>query len=73
MKAATIYARITVDLCRSEFSAQHKASEKWDTQLGKMTGSSAKARMVNIHLDDVRTKDLRDILSSAEGKKPISA
>lgn len=56
LKAATIYGRITVDLRRSEFSTQHKASERWDAQLGKMTGSSAEAKMVNRHLDDVRTK-----------------
>ncbi|MGB3774683.1 MAG: site-specific integrase, partial [Leeuwenhoekiella sp.] len=70
---ATIYARITVNMQRSEFSTQHKANNKWNAQLGKMTGSSAEAQMVNRHLDDVRTKiyEIYDRLLREE--KPISA
>lgn len=70
---ATIYARITVNSQRSEFSTQHKANSKWNSQLGKMTGSSAEAHMVNRHLDDVRTKiyEIHDRLLRDE--KPISA
>ncbi|RXG19712.1 site-specific recombinase XerD [Leeuwenhoekiella aestuarii] len=73
LKAATIYARITVDSKRSEFSTQHKATDKWDPKLGKMTGTSAEARMVNRHLDDVRTKiyEIYDRLIRED--KPISA
>jgi len=73
LKAATIYARITVDSKRSEFSTQHKATEKWDPKLGKMTGTSAEARMVNRHLDDVRTKiyEIYDRLIRED--KPVSA
>lgn len=70
---STIYARITVDSKRSEFSTQHKATDKWDPKLGKMTGTSAEARMVNRHLDDVRTKiyEIYDRLLRED--KPISA
>ena len=70
---STIYARITVDSKRSEFSTQHKATDKWDSKLGKMTGTSAEARMVNRHLDDVRTKiyEIYDRLLRED--KPISA
>lgn len=73
LKAATIYARITVYSKRSEFSTQHKATEKWDPKLGKMTGTSAEARMVNRHLDDVRTKiyEIYDRLIRED--KPVSA
>ncbi len=70
---STIYARITIDSKRSEFSTQHKATNKWDSKLGKMAGSSAEARMINRHLDDVRTKiyEIYDRLLREE--KPISA
>ncbi|WP_167598715.1 site-specific integrase [Leeuwenhoekiella sp. ZYFB001] len=73
LKDPTIYARITVNSKRSEFSTHHKASNKWDPKLGKMTGYSAEARMINRHLDDIRTKvyEIFDRLSR-EGK-PISA
>ena len=73
LKAAIIYARITVNLRRSEFSTQHKATDKWDSKLGKITGSSTEARMVNRHLDDVRTKiyEIYDRLTRED--KPISA
>lgn len=73
LKPATIYARITVDSRRSEFSTQHKATRKWDSKTGKMSGFSAESRMVNRHLDDIRTKvyEIHDRLLRDE--KPVSA
>lgn len=52
-----IYARITVNGKRSEFSIRRKvALDKWSSKAGKIKGNSAEARAFNWHLNEIESK-----------------
>ena len=52
-----IYIRITVDGKRHEFfSKQWVEAKLWDSKKGKVKGSRENARVVNLHLDHIRTR-----------------
>lgn len=52
-----IYLRITINGTRIELSTSRFVEKtKWNTEAGKMKGSSEEARLINTHLDTLRTK-----------------
>ncbi len=54
---APIYARITVNGKRSEFSIKRKVLlSKWNSDAGKMRGTKAEARNLNRYIDTIRSK-----------------
>lgn len=47
-----IYARVTIDSKRFEFSTNKFVSpDKWSTQTSKIRGNNEEARLINKHLD----------------------
>ncbi|TYA55690.1 site-specific integrase [Formosa maritima] len=54
---APIYARITVNGKRAQFSIQRKIPiEKWDNNSGKVKGNSPEAKSINKFIDEIRYK-----------------
>ncbi len=52
-----IYLRITINGARIELSTSRFVEKtKWNAEAGKMKGSSEEARLINTHLDTLRTK-----------------
>lgn len=52
-----IYLRITINGTRIELSTSRFVEKtKWNAEAGKMKGSSEEARLINTHLDTLRTK-----------------
>ena len=52
-----IYLRITINGARIELSTSRFVEKtKWNVEAGKMKGSSEEARLINTHLDTLRTK-----------------
>lgn len=52
-----IYQRITINGIRIELSTSRFVEEsKWNTSAGKMKGNSEEARLINSHLDLLKTK-----------------
>lgn len=52
-----IYLRITINGARIELStSRYVEKTKWNTEAGKMKGNSEEARLINTHLDTLRTK-----------------
>lgn len=52
-----IYLRITINGARIELSTSRFVEKtKWNAESGKMKGSSEEARLINTHLDTLRTK-----------------
>lgn len=57
---APIYLRITVDGKRSKLSLKRKiVLSKWNSEAGKMKGTSEEARSINNHLDLLKNQ-IRD-------------
>jgi len=52
-----IYLRITINGARIELSTSRFVEKtKWNAEAGKMKGNSEEARLINTHLDTLRTK-----------------
>ena len=66
---APIYLRITIDGKRSELSIKRKVLlEKWNTNAGKMRGTTSNVRELNRYMDGIRNRvyKIHDKLSESE-------
>jgi hypothetical protein len=70
----TIYARITVNGRRSEFSLRRRVEErKWDSRAAKLRGTSLEVSKFNRFLDTVKNRCFDIYDSLLKEKKDISA
>ena len=71
---APIYCRITVNGKRAQITIKRKVLiEKWDTNAGKVKGSSMEAQTINSHIDNVRHKIIEIKNRFIYDKKPFTA
>ncbi|RXG17140.1 site-specific recombinase XerD [Leeuwenhoekiella aestuarii] len=69
-----IYARITVNGKRSEFSIKRKVSQsKWNSEAGKLKGTTIEVREFNRFLNNVRTKINKLYDKLVENEETITA
>ncbi len=71
---APIYARITVNGKRSEFSIKRKVTiTKWNAAAGKMKGTTIKVRELNTYMDKIRYRIIQIQENLLAQNKPITA
>lgn len=71
---APVYARITVNGKRSEFSIKRKVlMAKWNASAGKMKGNSSKVRELNAYMDKIRYKIYQIHENLMDRNDPITA